>query len=287
MKNLLVPVDFSENATRALRWAARLCARSGATLHLLHVYTILESPFIDRKSLREAYNAQRRQEIIDGLLRLRREMLDAIPGIAIEVHLYTGATVAGILACAQEKDAEMVIMGTQGATGLTEMLVGSTAAAVLARSAVPVLCIPRACHAETPESIILATDNVETDTRLLEPVFDLAKSYDIPVKVVAFEPWEEQVYQTASKSMQLDDYATLLEKQYAPANVSAWLVEGPRLDVALRQFCEKEGTPVLSMITYPREGFWEKLLRPSQTRKMALHTNVPLLAIPALPHSVD
>lgn len=71
MKLILVPTDFSVNAYKALQYAVEISRRSHATIILLNVCQLLESPFVDRQALRAAYNrnlVSHKHRLIDKLL---------------------------------------------------------------------------------------------------------------------------------------------------------------------------------------------------------------------------
>jgi nucleotide-binding universal stress UspA family protein len=127
---ILVPTDFSPSAAEALRIARE--GFPGAELHLLHVLephqvaSALTSPVHsadDRKALETKVLAR-----LDGLMQPGEER-----GVAI------GTPSKIILKLAADWQADLIVMGTHGRTGLAHLLVGSVAEAVVRYARLPVL----------------------------------------------------------------------------------------------------------------------------------------------------
>jgi len=144
-QTFLVPFDFSVHARAALYTAADLARRLGADLHLVHV---IQSPLVmygggphgggtipPPIDMGEVHRQARRSlgEVVDGI--------ENFPG-KIEPHVVEGAGLAdSILECAEDLEADLIVMGTHGRTGLAHLFVGSVAERTLARAPCPVLTI--------------------------------------------------------------------------------------------------------------------------------------------------
>lgn len=141
-KILLVPTDFSDRAERALDLAISLATRLGTEIELLHIQsesmTVLPPP-LDVASF-APFNAQETLHIGDELDR-RVARVRAAQVTCRSLNL-VGNVADQIVARAQEIDAELVVMGTHGRTGLRHAVLGSVAERVVNRSAVPVLVVP-------------------------------------------------------------------------------------------------------------------------------------------------
>jgi nucleotide-binding universal stress UspA family protein len=279
MKNILVPTDFSENALKALNYAAGLALRSGAGVHVVHAYALLENIFVDKKSMRDVWNEQQKEEKGAALLALQVNFLEQFPNVQIETHLYTGPTEEVLLSYSEEKNIDLLVMGTQGASGLAEVLVGSTTSAIIGKSLIPVLCIPKDYQQGLPDNMLLATRGFERDLNLLKPIMDLVSIFDVPLDVLVFAEDEDSHVEKVEQTMQLDSYVAFLERNYSLARVHAKFVEGEDFEVALDEYCEEYEIDMLCMLTYKR-SFWQQFFSPSLTRKVAYHTRIPLLAVP-------
>jgi nucleotide-binding universal stress UspA family protein len=140
---ILVPTDFSPSARAALEYAAFLASRFGASLDVLHVS---EPPgYVGPDTLAFLPHAGERprgpapdevKQAVEGIL----ARLADRPG-QVEVRVESGEPGDAILRAAREGGADLVVMGTHGRTGLSRLLLGSVAEAVLRRASCPVLTI--------------------------------------------------------------------------------------------------------------------------------------------------
>lgn len=279
MKKIMVPTDFSANAIKALRYAADLAARCGAEVHIVHAYTLLENVFVDKKSMRDAWNEQQKQEKGAALLDLKQSLSEDYYHVKTEVHLFAGPTEEVLLQYIEQQNIDLVVMGTQGASGLAEVLVGSNTATIMGKSKVPVLGIPKDYDEKGPAAMVLATKGFERDKQLLDPVFKVASLFDIPTRVLIFADDDLSDVEIIESKMQLEAYVAFLRKSFPLASIEATLVEGEDFETALEDYCEDEGIGILCMLTYKR-SFWDSIFNPSLTRQVAYHTKIPLLAVP-------
>jgi nucleotide-binding universal stress UspA family protein len=139
-RRILIPHDFSEHATRALRAAAKLVAPKGR-LVVLHVVV----PFTPVTDLPTAGIAAyvSPDELVTGARRqLERIVKRALParlGATVETRVVVGDPYQRIIAAARGMD--VVVMPTAGRTGLSHLLIGSVAEKVVRHSPVPVLTL--------------------------------------------------------------------------------------------------------------------------------------------------
>ena len=133
-RNVLVPLDRSDRALRALDPAADICRLFGARLLVLHV---LESE--DDRATAEAY--------------LRAvEARAASQGLAVTSLVDQGDAVEEILDVARFHDIDLVVMATHGRRGLSRLTTGSVTEGVLRKSVVPVL-VTRTAESAARESV--------------------------------------------------------------------------------------------------------------------------------------
>lgn len=138
---ILVPVDGSESALRALRYAiaSRERYREPVQIDLLNVQRRIASGnvrrFIPQEQLNEFY-----QEEGNAALRTARELLEST-GIPLTVHIAVGEEPECIARYATERGSDLVVMGTRGMGTISNMLLGSVSARVIHLSPVPVVLV--------------------------------------------------------------------------------------------------------------------------------------------------
>lgn len=141
MLNILVPVDGSDNANRAVLYARQLAQGAGsARVHLLNVQTpvqgraglsrLITQDMIDEFYLREG------QEATDEA----RKLLD-VTGTDYTSHVEFGHVATEIAGYAQDHGCARIVMGTRGNGSLTNILIGSVANQLLQLAEVPVTLV--------------------------------------------------------------------------------------------------------------------------------------------------
>ncbi len=142
-KTILIPFDFSANANVALETAMNLGQRLGADLHLLHVVylplyaygvaaagTAVPMPF-DTEGLREEAEKSLNELIAK---------LD-YPG-KVQGHVTQGANIEDLLQqSAKDMNADLIIMGTHGRSGMAHLFLGSVAERTLRNAPCPVMTV--------------------------------------------------------------------------------------------------------------------------------------------------
>jgi nucleotide-binding universal stress UspA family protein len=140
IRHILCPVDFSEASVHALEYGIGLASSIGARITALHVYeiptyTAPEMPFTANLEWMEQVREHAAQEL--------RTLVARYDGEEVEVtgELREGRPFREIPRAAQEKDADLVVMGTHGRTGLSHWLMGSVAERVVRVCSAPVLTV--------------------------------------------------------------------------------------------------------------------------------------------------
>lgn len=144
IETLLVPMDFSKHSKKALLYAAGLGKVFGAKLHLLHCYGIdmvqafpYDPPYLT--NLPPDFDDRVREAAESKLADFRKEVEDL--GVAVEIHLSKLFPSDAILRTAEEIQADMIVMGTRGRTGLEHVLLGSVAERTIRIAPCPVVSI--------------------------------------------------------------------------------------------------------------------------------------------------
>ncbi len=141
VEKVLVPVDFSEHSERALAYATGFARSFGASLHLVHVYpasAFVAPPLLPGPIVVGQFRDQSQKAFDEFLARAKREH-------DVEIHgsLREGIPYQEILRVVSEVQADLIVMGTHGRTGIEHLLLGSVAERVVRNSDVPVITVPR------------------------------------------------------------------------------------------------------------------------------------------------
>ncbi|MEM9492662.1 MAG: universal stress protein [Myxococcota bacterium] len=150
-RKILIPVDFSYHANSAIRQGMALANRWNSEAVAVHVdplpgaATLAVEPIVIPPHLFAGLHAEHDAAIDSSLDEIRADMAElADPGITVDVRSWRGESVAGIIDCARELSADFLVMGSQGASGLAHLMLGSTAEQVSRAAPCPVLIAGRA-----------------------------------------------------------------------------------------------------------------------------------------------
>jgi universal stress protein A len=134
-KKILFPTDFSLSGMHALELATALARDSGATLLIVYVDEPL--PIMEEGELYPPC-------ILPSAEHLQQTLNEIVPTdarVKCEHKLVVGKPVDQILKMAQEEKVDLIVIPTHGRTGLSRVLMGSVAEAVLRRAPCPVLTV--------------------------------------------------------------------------------------------------------------------------------------------------
>ena len=138
---ILVPIDFSEPAALALAHARALAATHRARLDLLHVVEEPTFPAMYSAAMHELYGRvpDVRQQALDALKALlaEGEEPDAVSGL----HVVKGRAADEILRFTTAHDIDLIVMASQGLTGLEHLVLGSVAEKVIRHAPCPILVV--------------------------------------------------------------------------------------------------------------------------------------------------
>lgn len=135
-RRIVVGVDGSENAARAVHVAADLAALAGAEVVAVHAVGLLEGGG-DGTLTPADRHAALRDELEQ---RWCRELGDA--GVQTSHELRDGNPVVVLLAVAEEVGADLIVLGSRGLGGFPELLLGSTSTQVSQHAPCPVVIVP-------------------------------------------------------------------------------------------------------------------------------------------------
>ncbi len=272
MKTILAPTDFSAPALNAIYYGAEMARLTGAKLVLLHAYHV---PVVASEIPVVIPGTDELE--IDGLERLGKIKADLEEvfgnNLSIELVCTMGLAVDVIKDYCHTHPVSFVVMGMQGAGFLEERLVGSVTTTLMRHSHTPVLSIAQSVKFRDLKRIVLASDDEGFENpRLLAPMKELARIYDAHIYVLHIVEEDEAITidtktQVKNKlGQQLHGFQHSFHSKYQ-VNV---------LD-GIMDFVAEKNASLIVMI--PKKSTFQSLFSHSKSKKVAFHTDVPLLTI--------
>ncbi len=270
MKNILVAVDFSKEATNAAHFAAELAKRLDAQLTLFFVFhvpvPISEVPYpIDFERLE-----QENKEILGAIaLEIESEhhltaRQRSVPGFAVDEIL---DEVSG-------GKYDLVVMGMRGAGGKLSQLLGSTTVAVMRRSQVPVLAVPALAHFKAPEKIVLTCDFHEVNhPEVFSILTSLSKRFHASISLLnVFAPGEAPEKKKAIEGIKLERYLEGVDHRF-------YFEEEEQVEQGIDNYLNTHPSDLLVIIPH-EHSLIDRLFFKTHTKKLMLHATIPVLTLP-------
>lgn len=191
-QRILVPLDGSEHAERAIPVAARIARVSGGTIIFVRVlppadlagYAETKDPMFPPTGVRVF-----EKDVADAasyLTATSDAYADELTGIPTEMDLAAGAIPPSIFSTARREHVDLVVMCSRGITGLKRWMLGSVAQEAVHHSPVPTLVLnehgsalpaPDAAH---PLRILVSLDGSVQSETVLEPAIQLLAALAAP-----------------------------------------------------------------------------------------------------------
>jgi len=190
MKKILVPIDFSDCSRLAVDFASNLARKVNGEIYLLYVLET-EEPDTGLGSSGSWAGAEAVSTVpymIGRLRRVKTEMENFISENGLNTaNIHDSAEVGvpyiKINEAAEKYNAEVIIMGTHGVSGMQKVLIGSVAEKVVQHANIPVLTIKER-KTVNPTNIIFASDFTEEADNIFEKVRDFAAIYNAKIHLL-------------------------------------------------------------------------------------------------------
>ena len=150
IEKIILPTDFSEHSKTAVPYAIDLARRYNAELHLIHVFdeNALDPILVAYSNSVKEYLGKMRGGFDEAIEKLLSEW--DIEGVNIVRAFLSGIPFLEIVRYAQKNCADIIVMGSQGRTGLAHMFLGSTTEKVLRKAPCPVLAVRKPAPCDSP-----------------------------------------------------------------------------------------------------------------------------------------
>jgi nucleotide-binding universal stress UspA family protein len=271
IKTILVPTDYSKNAHSAAKYALEIAHRTGAKVIFFNTYYV--PTYVERVPIDPVAEEELRKDAEQILKVFSEEHTDAKKDINIECIIRTGNAVEKIVAVAKEVSADIIIMGTKGASGVSEIIFGSNTEDVIEKVTVPVLAIPENSTFNGINNIVFATAYHFSDFKAIKELAEIAKLFDAHITIIHISEGE---YKLGTEYDIFDSFKAKVKQQISYSKTTFHLIEHKNIYNGLQEFIHTNNTDLLSM-TSRKKALYNRLFGRSISKKMAYHTDVPLL----------
>lgn len=279
MKQILIPTDFSDSAWNALFTGLKLFPDTSCHFLLLNAYEPKAGDLLGKKGkerlgvLYESMEAHANKELDTMLAYLSKNHHNG-------KHSFEKLAVADDLVEALEeqllvKDIELIIMGTQGATGAKGVFIGSNTVSVLKKVRnCPVLAVPESYNFQALKQVVFPTDFTRHyDPGELKPLLELLHNWSASLLVLhlalEFELSEEQQAIKKLLVSRLEGIEHSFHREEFTSDFST----------AFADFAREHRADMIALVHY-KHSFMEKLTREPVIKRVAFTSVLPILVLP-------
>ena len=275
MIRILVPTDFSPTAEKAFRFAAELASKTKGTIILFHVNEKEEIPYFDSVEKKNEYQEKLETKQLKRLQRLKKKVVSREMNVTVSTIVSQKPVVKNMLSFAKQNQVELIVMGTQGASGLKKTIVGSVTSTIIEKSKIPVLVVPEKYDWKDPKEIVFATDYHCEDRPALSFTLSVAKVFNANVTVVHVN--QDEIKKDTAQCF--SNYAYFLQRTFNDAQIKFKELKSTHIKDALEHLHDTIPFDIMVMVRRNKK-FLDKIFLKSFTKNMACTTKLPLLVVP-------
>lgn len=253
--HILIPTDFSDGARQAINFALKSFPKAKFTLiHTINPHQSGSTMIVDiNKELLDSTRPEMNKLVEE--IKSENSSLD-IKGY-VEIGLFT-QTLNEII---KEYDVDLVVLGTKGASGLQEILIGSNAATAIKNVIKPLIIVPKNAKSQPAKSILLTSDfNTKNESVVLNFVDEHFNA-------------ETELLHVKMPNEKIDDSLAQKSQDLGP-KVS--IVEADNTEDAILKHAHDNDYEMI-ILTPKDRGIIRNLFHHSVTKKLSMHSDIPLL----------
>lgn len=263
MKNILLPTDFSDTSMNAAIFALDLFGTQGANYTLLNTYL--------KPAYRNALiplNLDTERASRNGLRRMERRCRNHAGTVRIALRSSFEQVVQAVNDLDAAKPVDFVVIGTQGEGNYGR--VGRNASSVVTGANPPVIAVPSQWQPAPIAHILFADDGQGVTRASIEPLLDIAQRTGAHVTVLYVG--------LTSDDSRTKEHFQKLSTSFGKIPHSFTSVEDHAVTEVMDRMVVEKDIQLVAVLRRKR-SFWDRIFQGSTSKRMVLHTTVPLLVL--------
>ncbi len=271
MKKILVPCDFSTQAIDAFRVALDIAKQTGGEIHLINVIempVMQDTVLMPTLSFEETLFMEMKANTDKQFEKIKAKYAKDFTNINM-TSLY-GVTAFTILNYVEENSIELVVIGSKGASGMQEFLIGSNAEKIVRRSQVPVLVVKKYTKVSSIKSIVFPSTLERDHEDLVMKIKQLQNFFDATLHVV-YVNTPGHFKRDAVTLKQLKDFV----KRFMIKDYTLNIYNDSYEESGVINFTHSISADMIAMGTHGRRGL-SHILSGSVTEGVVNHVDCPI-----------
>jgi nucleotide-binding universal stress UspA family protein len=274
MKKILVPVDFSTHSDYALEVASVIAKKQNAEIIALHMMGLSEA----------VVNKNESKEVLEAMYYLKlaekrfSEFLDKkfLVGLQVTDTVYNYKNFNEINDVAREHKADLIVMGSHGSSGLTEVFVGSNTEKVVRTSDIPVLVIKNKPKNFTFENVVFACDFEKESMMAYQKAIKFFKLFTANVHLLHVNLPNERFRSTAETEEKVREFLYLADQGNLDSLDKVVYLDDYSVEDGVFTYSNKINADAIALATHGRRGLAHFFFG-SVGEDLANHADIPVL----------
>ncbi|MFZ6013205.1 MAG: universal stress protein [Bacteroidota bacterium] len=272
MKRVLVPCDFSKQSNEAYQVALELATNAKSEIILLHVLAI---PYLHTAGLGgeplafdPTYFKGMEEDAKKELQKMQEKGTNQ--SLKVTTEIIYGDLIGSVKNTVEKHNIDLVVMGTSGASGLTEIFIGSNTEKVVRFSPVPVLAVRKAVELKSIKNILLPSTLDLNQTDFIKKLKELQEFFRATLHILLVNT-PVHFRRDADANEALEEFA----KHYKLSNYKLHFKNYSHEVDGIVEFAYTEKMDMIAMGTHARKGL-AHLFNSSMTEKVVNHVQCPI-----------
>lgn len=275
MKNILVPVDFSQCSIDAFLYAKGLADTLGFSIKLVHIYngnlkTDVSINLHSVKNREEAILKKMDEFVKVNLENSKKSIVLTRQKIETEAIVGLSTTHEIVELTKDEDDIAMVVIGTTGSDNMMEKMFGSVSSTVAQRSHCPVILVPKGIEFKEYENVLYASNYESADENLLDLIVDFGSVFNATMHFVHVE--ENDNYETIEDTI----FYKLFENGDPSFLFNIVNIKNRSVLSGLNQYADENNVDLIVLVNRQR-NYLENIFQLSLTKRMAKASKLPVM----------
>jgi len=248
MKRILVPTDFSEHARYASKVAAQIARKNNAEIYLLN---LLDLPSHMNDAVNDGVNIPEVMLYLAKTKERLAELMDEpyFEGLTVHADARLERAFEGIVTYSKEKNADLIVMGSHGASGFQEMFIGSNTEKVVRSSDIPVIIIKAEMEEFNIERFVFASDFSNEIKKPFQKLVEFANLFEAKLDLVMIN---------TPNSFKTNDLAENIMQHFISGfpikNYTLHIYNDTNIEKGIINYSNKANADLIGIATHGRTG---------------------------------
>ncbi len=276
MKKILLPTDFSKNSVNAIDYAVELFKDVVCEFFVINIQKA--SAFVSDDLMAMSSSATVYQTLIGAAKKSIKNVINAVEKKQNNnLHIFHSIVdydnfIDGINQVCEAKHIDLIVMGTNGASGVGKIIFGSNTVRVLQRCNTPVLAIPSGCKFTGVERIAFTSNytNLYMEEEL-SPLIDVSKLFNSKINILHFAEGNELTQKQENNKILLESHLNNLTLDFID-------LESKDLFKTVQNYITFNDINILAMMSR-KHSFLERLFARHLVETVAFNIDIPFLVM--------